>query len=316
MTRRARSSDLGAISRLTRAVEAFNASTSSLEGAYQALQSRVADMTAELEAKNRLLEDSLARQRQLEAEAIRHGRLAAMGEMAATLAHEIRNPLGSMELFSSLLLEDLSEHPAAQRLVGQIAEGIKDLNHLVSNILGFTRVATPRVQRIDVAAAADDAIRYAGTLLAENRIGIVRDYGAEPVLAAADGAVVRHVFLNLVRNAAQAMEDGGTLTVRVRHGARAAVAFADTGPGIPEETREQVFEPFYTTRERGTGLGLAVVKTLVEAVGGEVTHVPGSEGGACFIVTLPLAAGEGGRAASGRDAYPVASASADHPERP
>jgi len=294
-----------ALGGLVQAFESFTAATAALEQAYRSLQDRVAGLTEELEEKNDLLQQSLERQRSLEAEAFRHSRLAAMGEMAATLAHEVRNPLGSMELFAALLREDLADRPAAQRLVSQIAEGIKDLNHLVSNILGFTRAPVPRPTRVDVVAAVEDALRYATPLLAESRVGIVREYGdgaPSSVVAKGDPSFVRQVFLNLIRNAAQAMETGGTLTIRVARGERVALTFADTGPGIPREARERIFEPFFTTKERGTGLGLAVVRSLVEALGGEVREIAAGREGACFTVLLPAdgVAVDGDAAAGGR----------------
>lgn len=278
-----------AITSLTRAFDAFTSATATLEAAYRGLQDRVAALTAELEEKNLLLQRSLARQRDLEAEALRHSRLAAMGEMAATLAHEVRNPLGSMELFASLLLDDLVDRPEARRLVSQIAEGIKDLNHLVSNILGFTCSTAPQPLDADIVAAVEDSLRYATPLLAENRVGIVRRYDARPLRAKADPHLLRQVFLNLIRNAAQAMEGGGTLMVRAEGGDQVAVTFADTGGGVPAHVRERIFEPFFTTKERGTGLGLAVVRTLVEAMGGRVMETGRRSGGACFTVVLTVA---------------------------
>ena len=274
------------IERLTRAFEAFTSATSTLEQAYLALQDRAAALRVELEEKNQLLQESLERQRRLEDEALRQSRLAAMGEMAATLAHEVRNPLGSMELFASLLMDDLGDRPAARRLVSQIAEGIKDLNHLVSNILGFTRSPMPQRTTVDVVAAIEDGLRYTTALLAENRIGIVRRYDKGPLLALADPNLVRQVFLNLIRNAVQAMEEGGTLTISATRGERLAASFADTGSGIPSDAWERIFDPFFTTKERGTGLGLAVVRTLIEAVGGEVRVTACRDQGACFTVLL------------------------------
>jgi signal transduction histidine kinase len=296
MTPRERESGPPAVETLTRAFEVFTRATSTLEQAYRQLQERVLLMTAELEEKNRRLEASAERERCLEAEALRHSRLAAMGEMAATLAHEVRNPLGSMELFASLLLDDLRDRPQARHLVLQIADGIKDLNHLVGNILGFARSPLPRPGLVDVIAAIEDGLRYSTALLAENRIGIVRRYHRRPLLAQADAALLRQVFLNLIRNAAQAMEQGGTLTVEADAAEDVvSVSFADTGSGIPSAARDRIFEPFFTTKERGTGLGLFVVRTLVEAQGGAVEGTGPQDGGACFTVRLPAVREHGAR---------------------
>src|SRR5213592_4997311 len=149
---------------LARAFDGFTAATARLEHEYATLRARLARLTAELEEKNRLLADSLARERRLEAEALRQSRLAAMGEMAATLAHEVRNPLGAMELFTGLLLQDLRDRPEAHALAQQVAGGIADLNHLVTNLLEFTRTRVPRAEVVDCRALAEDALRYTADL--------------------------------------------------------------------------------------------------------------------------------------------------------
>jgi signal transduction histidine kinase len=196
-----------------------------------------------------------------------------------------------MELFASLLLDDLRDRPPAIHLVSQIAEGIKDLNHLVSNILGFTRAPVAvRHAPVDVVVAIEEGLRYSTALLAENRTAIVRRYGAGPLLAQADPGLVRQVFLNLVRNAVQAMGGEGTLTITAIGGETIQVSFADTGSGIPSDARQRIFDPFFTTKERGTGLGLAVVRTLLDAVGGDVIVSEAEGQGACFTVCLLPAA--------------------------
>ena len=268
----------------------FVAATRTLEREYTALGARVDGLTAELEEKNRLLAESIARERQLEAEALRQSRLAAMGEMAATLAHEVRNPLGAMELFTGLLLQDLHDRPDTRALAEEVARGITDLNHLVTNLLEFTRTRTPRVEMVDCRVLAEDALRYTADLQLANGVAVVRDWPADvPVAALADADLLRPVLLNLVRNALQAMPDGGTLTLAVRAtDAGVDVAVADTGPGIPAAAHEEVFRPFYTTRTKGTGLGLPVARGLVTAMGGclALESTPGS--GARFTVTLPV----------------------------
>ena len=132
--------EAGELARLRGAFATFVTATRRLEREYAALRERVALLAAEVEEKNRLLAESLARERRLEAEALRQSRLAAMGEMAATLAHEVRNPLGAMELFTGLLLQDLRDRPEAHALAQQVAGGIADLNHLVTNLLDLSRI--------------------------------------------------------------------------------------------------------------------------------------------------------------------------------
>jgi signal transduction histidine kinase len=278
------------LSGLAHAFDTFTEATRRLEHEYAALRARVAELTAELEEKNRRLADSLERERRLEAAALRQSRLAAMGEMAAMLAHEVRNPLGAMELFTGLLLQDLRESPETLRLARQVAAGIADLNHLVTNLLEFTRArrtAEAAEGDVDCRAAAEDALRFARDLLDTNGITVVCDFAADGCTACGDAALLRPALLNLVRNAVQAMPTGGTLTVGVaREGDAVAITIADTGPGIADEVREDIFTPFFTTRAKGTGLGLSVVRELVTALGGVVQVERATGGGAAFTVRL------------------------------
>jgi signal transduction histidine kinase len=270
------------------AFASFASATARLEHEYGALRQRLAALTAELEEKNRLLAASHERERRLEAAALRTSRLAAMGEMAAMLAHEVRNPLGAMELFTRLLLEDLHERPETRELALEVARGIADLNHLVTNLLEFTRTQTPRSMPVDCCAVLDDALRYTADLRAMHTVAVERRYGAATVPACADPDLLRPVVLNLVRNAVQAMPEGGTLTVGAcaRQGG-ARVTIADTGPGIPEAARDDIFRPFFTTRTKGTGLGLTVARELLTAMGGRLGLESEVGRGTTFVVELP-----------------------------
>ena len=176
---------------LARAFAHFTDATARLEHEYGALRIHVHDLTAELEEKNRLLAESLERERRLEAEALRQSRLAAMGEMAAMLAHEVRNPLGAMELFTGLLLQDLADQPDAVRLARQVASGIADLNHLVTNLLEFTRTRVASRSIVDCCALVEDALRYTGELRAAGAIVVERAYAAPVVAAEADPHLLR-----------------------------------------------------------------------------------------------------------------------------
>jgi signal transduction histidine kinase len=278
------------LSGLAHAFDTFTEATRRLEREYATLRAHVAELTTELEEKNRRLAASLERERRLEAAALRQSRLAAMGEMAAMLAHEVRNPLGAMELFTGLLLQDLRESPETLRLARQVAAGIADLNHLVTNLLEFTRArraAEAADGDVDCRAVAEDALRYARDLLDTNGITVERDFAAVGCSARGDAALLRPALLNLVRNAVQAMPTGGTLTVRVaREASEVAITIADTGPGIADEVRDEIFTPFFTTRAKGTGLGLTVVRELVTALGGVVQVAAATGGGAAFTVRL------------------------------
>ncbi len=281
---------------LERAFAVFTDATARLEREYAALRAHARRLTAELEEKNRLLAASLEREQRLEAAALRQSRLAAMGEMAAMLAHEVRNPLGAMQLFTGLLLQDLRENPAALRLAQQVARAIADLDHLVSNLLEFTRTRAVRRTAVDLGAVAAGVLDAAAEACAHAGIAVVRAIPAPAVCAQADPDLLRPVLANLVRNAVQAMEGGGRLTVTVaRDGDAAAITIADTGPGIAPEAHEAIFRPFYTTRSKGTGLGLAIARELVRAMGGSLGVASEVGRGAAFTVRLPAAAAEEAR---------------------
>jgi signal transduction histidine kinase len=213
-----------------------------------------------------------------------------MGEMAAMLAHEVRNPLGAMELFTGLLLQDLQERPEARRLAEQVARGIVDLNHLVTNLLEFTRTQTPRRAPVECCALLEDALRATADLVLASRVTIERRYPTPAVVALADEHLLRPVLQNLIRNAVQAMPHGGTLTVRARAGRRRVrLSVTDTGQGVAAAVRDEIFRPFFTTRAKGTGLGLTVARGLVTAMGGRLGLRSVEGRGATFAVTLPVA---------------------------
>jgi signal transduction histidine kinase len=277
------------LAELQAAFEVFTGATAGLERQYRALQSHVQALRAELEEKQRALTASIERQRCLEAQALRHSRLAAMGEMAATLAHEVRNPLGAMELFVGMLEEEVADRPAARRLTAQVADGIADLNHLVTNILDYTRLPEPKRTAVDLDALIDDALLASAPAL-ESGIRIER--GRSPgAVCAVDRGLLMQTLLNLFRNAGEAMAGQGILRIAIEPSERwVRVIVADSGPGIPAGREETIFAPFFTTKERGTGLGLAVARAAVAAHGGTLAIRPRptpAARGAVFVLTLP-----------------------------
>jgi signal transduction histidine kinase len=275
------------LAELQAAFEVVTGATSVLEQQYRALQSHVQALRAELEEKQRALTASIERQRCLESQALRHSRLAAMGEMAATLAHEVRNPLGAMELFVGMLDEEVADRPSARRLTGQIGSCIADLNHFVTNILDYTRLPEPTRTLVDLDALVDDALLAGAPALGA---GVrVERRGTAGATCALDRGLLLQTLLNLVRNAGEAMNGSGTLTIAIEPAERwVRLTVADTGPGIPPGREESIFAPFFTTKERGTGLGLAVARAAVAAHGGTLAIRPSTgQGGAVFVLTLP-----------------------------
>lgn len=198
------------------------------------------------------------------------GILSALGEMAITIAHEMRNLLGSVELCAGMLALELKDDLPRRELAQTLIEGVYALNGIVTNLLSFARPCRPLFSQLSLHAVLDEAIACAGYSLKEKQITSVKSYSpAEPVIWA-DKELFKQVFLNLILNAVQAMPDGRHLTIstRVSHeglGVRKTeVCVEDTGVGIPPEHLERIFEPFFTTKARGTGLGLALVRRILD----------------------------------------------------
>jgi PAS domain S-box-containing protein len=221
---------------------------------------------------------------------VRGERLAALGEMAAVVAHEVRNPLGV--IFNSLGSLRRLVRPAgdAKMLFEIVQEEADRLNRIVGDLLDFARPSTPEVRPELLGRVAEDAVTVAVQAQAEH-IEVLRelDPGLPPVPL--DARLVRQAILNVAVNAAQAMPRGGRLTLRTRReGQSAVVELEDTGAGIPDEVRERIFEPFFTTKASGTGLGLAVVRRIVEGHGGQVRVRSAPGEGTTFTLLFPLGA--------------------------
>jgi signal transduction histidine kinase len=191
-----------------------------------------------------------------------------------------------MELFTRLLIDELREQPAARRLAEQVARGIQDLNHLVSNILDYGRMPEPKLAWTCVGKVIDEAFAIVGPAL---HAGIrIERAGASDASWWIDRGLLTQALLNLIRNAGEAMGERGTLRVEVAADGEESlrIEVADTGPGVPAGGEQTIFDPFFTTKERGTGLGLAVARSAVVAHGGTLQLEP-SASGARFVVLLP-----------------------------
>jgi signal transduction histidine kinase len=240
---------------------------------------------AELHAETRQHAEELAR---AQAQLVQQERLAALGEMSAVVAHEVRNPLAVV--FNSLgsLKKLLKPEGDARMLLEIIGEEADRLNRMVGDLLDFARPSTPTWRYEAVDRLLDDAV---GAALADNTQGITLHRDIDPTLPPVhmDGRLMRQAILNVAMNAVQAMPHGGRLSVSARRDRGSVrIEITDTGPGIPSEVRHRIFEPFFTTKASGTGLGLAVVKRIIEGHQGEIVLESHEGQGTVFTLRLPL----------------------------
>ncbi len=241
------------------------------------------------------LAETNRRLEQAQAEARRSERLAALGQLSAGLAHEIRNPLGVIKGSAEMLNQKLQQSDElARELAGYIWSEVNRLSELVTEFLDFARPLHADLHPTDLVALLDRVLKTVAERWNGKPVTVERDYAPNLPLAPLDESLCEQAFLNLVQNAYEAMaEKGGTLRVEVRgadHEDRAGleVRFSDTGPGVPSHLREEVFNPFVTTKKTGVGLGLSIVSKIIDGHQGSIRVDTGPQGGAVFTVFLPL----------------------------
>ncbi len=265
---------------LVEIIRAYNDVTDRLQQNHEVLNAEVARLQRELASANAALQ--------------RSRRLAALGEMAAGIAHEVRNPLASIQLYTNMLEEDLADRPPLQELASKIAAAVRGLNGIVGDVLTFARELKLRC----VEGSAADALRRAADAVVAQRHDAAIDvrFEGEDRLIRHDPELLHQALVNLVRNAAEAMPDGGTITLGIApvegDAESARLIVRDTGPGISDEAIDRIFNPFFTTRATGTGLGLAIVHRIVDAHGGSIAVHNDVGGGAVFVLTLPPDGGD------------------------
>ncbi len=261
--------------------------------------SPVRSQGADVEGCALVIQD-LSYQKKLEDDVRRHETLARLGGLVAGLAHEIKNPLGGIRGAAQLLSRKLNDNVDVAACTGVMIREVDRLSRLVEQLLTFGAAQPLDPQPINVHVLLHDALDVLGTELAAK--GVVVRLEIDPSLpnTRGDAALLTSVFLNLVKNAMEAMPDGGVLTVLTRvetdyHILRHAAAgkflrveVSDTGPGFPATVIGKVFEPFFTTKARGTGLGLAVCERIVAVHGGDIRAENRKPTGALITVNLPV----------------------------
>lgn len=234
------------------------------------------------------LERVLTRHLRFQAEAERRERLALIGQMTATLAHEIRNALGSVKGFTQWVDEKVDEADPRKNALAIVLQGTERIESLVNDLLLFSREENYSVEPVDPTALLKETVAEA----ASGWGGEVEVRTIPGMRAAADPEKLRRILHNGVRNAIQAMGERGALKITARpEGDRMVIRIEDTGPGIPASELPRLFTPFHTTKTDGTGLGLAYSRKAIEGMKGEIDLANREEGGAVLAIRLPIAGG-------------------------
>jgi signal transduction histidine kinase len=262
---------------LAQMLERFNESSEKLELRHTALMEEVEELKAQLQRK--------------EEEIKRSERLAMLGETAAALAHEVRNPLGAITLFLSMLKSDVEDKPQALELVDEIEKSVSSLDHVVSNVLHFAKSSKLQRGPVNIHSLVREVHHHFSSLYspaATIELGV----RGNPFIVADDQAL-RQCLYNLITNALQVTAHRGTITIEAQDHPSAEgimIVVKDDGPGIPKDIRPRIFEPFTSGRSGGTGLGLSIVKRIIEAHGGAISvrNIPGAE----FTISLPRQAAQ------------------------
>ncbi len=247
----------------------------------------------------------LTRVEQIEERERLRDRLAALGEMAAAIAHEVKNPLAGIEVMAGVLRRQIPDSPDAQTLLGEIINEAKLANGIVLEVLEFVRPIRLQVERVSVAHVLHDAVVLAESKVDRGDVTVAINMDGELPPIQGDHHQLCQLFTNLLINAFEAVDGQGHIAIRAERGAQEedhgaagdgrvptlVVDVEDDGQGVPAEAVDRIFNPFFTTKPQGSGLGLAIVRKIVDAHDGriDVKTVPGC--GTRFRVTLPLTAG-------------------------
>lgn len=225
-----------------------------------------------------------------EAAVRRSERLAALGQLSAGLAHELRNPLGTMKASAEMLMRNVgSENETAREMAGFISSEVDRTNSLVTRFLEFARPLKPRVATADVTEILDRAVELVERDAPQYHVTVYKNYSPDLGPFPVDAELMERVFYNLLLNAAQASLGGGAITVKTRPAdGMAEVSVIDRGQGIAKKDMEEIFNPFFTTKPEGSGLGLAIVSKIVDDHGGRIAVESEPGKGSVFRVYLPL----------------------------
>lgn len=280
-------------------MHAVTQTTERLQSTHAALQQQVVRLQGELAEANAALRRSQS--------------LAALGEMAAGIAHEVRNPLASIQLYAEMLGEDLAHRPDQAAVCHKITRAVIGLDAIVRDVLTFARETRINPDMISIEELFDRSLGACEALIRSGGVEIIRETdAARELIISADAVLMTQVLGNLIRNGIEAMTEAESslrrMTLAASHRRvrcpggkilpRTVINVIDTGPGIPREVLDRIFNPFFTTRPTGTGLGLAIVHRIVDAHGGHINIHSEPGKGTQFEVCLPAESAEQTHAAA------------------
>ncbi|MBI2193395.1 MAG: PAS domain S-box protein [Planctomycetes bacterium] len=230
-------------------------------------------------------------QRQIQEQMVRQEKLSVLGRLACTVAHEVNNPLTAIAMFAELILKHPEQSPSVAEHARTILGNIQSCKRIVQQLLSYASPGQTHRMSLDVGASLEETVSLLRPIARKHGVDIIVPNGRAPVMVYADPDQLRQVFTNLLMNAMKAVEDASVRRIEIHvecRGKVALVSFRDTGPGILPEHQSHVFEPFFTTQSDGTGLGLTLVKEIVERHKGRVWFESPPGKGAWFSVELPL----------------------------
>ncbi|ODS34305.1 MAG: two-component sensor kinase [Candidatus Scalindua rubra] len=234
----------------------------------------------------------LTERRELEAQLIQSAKLASVGVLAGGIAHEIRNPLGVCSSAAQILLESPYDKKLQKECSEKIYSGIGRASYIIENLLRFARPSEGRLEPIKVNDVIDETITLIAEQIKLQRIMIEKKLSSDLPFIEGNSNLLKQVFLNMMLNAANAMEDGGTLTIKTEifSSKDVNITFSDTGCGIPKENLDKIFDPFFTTMPvgKGTGLGLSISYSIIIQHNGSINVRSTSGKGSTFVIKLPL----------------------------
>lgn len=264
---------LDASADLETVLSAWHTATVRLEQTHEALQTEVRRLSDELEVKNR--------------ELARKNRMADLGQIAAYVAHEVRNHLVPVSLYMSLLERRLSDDSGSLDVVTKVTSSIRALDSTVNDLLNFTSDQDPTLKRLNISQLVAETVDSLSPQLEGQQIETTIDV-PEQAEVLGDHDMLRSVLLNLTLNAIDAMPEGGDFVITAYDGANGLeLEVADSGTGLSSDAQAKIFEPFFTTKSGGTGLGLAIVERIVNSHGANISVMNCPEGGTAFTLQFP-----------------------------